>query len=165
MENYDNTSIPKKMASFAGTKDPLITQKMEEWTADLTRLDAFQEYAELPITRFMLEKAGAFIVTLRKRLAEDRNLADRERDALFERIDAYTWYLRMFSQEALSYDAARIDADVERMLRDLPPQLPKAAYQPPNLEISAEEAEKIPGQEEEFHYPERGEVVESILSG
>lgn len=163
----DNTSIQGKIEDIRKglTKDNSAgARQIEAWQNKLQELDGYAEYAQLPITLHMLAKAQKIVRDARFVLATDKNLSDRERDALFAKVDAHLWYLNMFDTNRIEREIQGIGASVEAVLETYEPPTPDVPYMPANLNKEPAETPE-PDIPVEVDYPTREGMPSSILLG
>lgn len=171
MSHLDNTSIPAKIEELAGAltgNDPEAAKKLDYWQKRFQALDGFAEYAEHPMTRYMIGQAMKIIKDARATLATDRKLTEVDRERLFEKIAAHLWYVDMFDQNRIQREMEGIGKSIDAELEDYEAPIPDVPYQAPNLEstsVDTSAGTSAPDIPVQVDYPVREGMPSSVLLG
>lgn len=91
--------------------------QIEAWEKETARLMQLKEYAENKITLRLTNELQRRVEQIEIILKTDRNLNDGERVKLFERLDSYMWFLKMFNPKLID---DRIDSLNQAVDYELP---------------------------------------------
>ena len=106
----------KKLKDFHLDSAPESRRMLNDWEKDYRRLVVEQSYFEDKLTVKIMNECRRRILEVNQLLAEARDLTDPQRAKIFERKDAYVWFLRMFAKDfeaELKALEAKVDYELE----------------------------------------------------
>lgn len=87
--------------------------QIDNWEAETARLLQDQDYAKHRTTVRIVEELRKRVAQIKLVLQNDRKLTTEERNVLFERLDGYTWYLKMFDPQNIANQLDSIEKAID----------------------------------------------------